>query len=64
MKIYLTLIRIVLFCITLSLLTIGGLFFIQNWAGGNVMLGIGLVLSAIIFVDIFRTKKAFNKISN
>ena len=57
MKIYLTLIRVVLFCVTFALLTIGGLFFMQNWVGGKLMVGIGLVLSAIILVDIFRTKK-------
>lgn len=57
MKIYFALIRVVLFCVTLALFVIGGLFFIQNWEGGKLMLGIGVALSAIILIDLLRTKK-------
>ncbi|WP_221394644.1 hypothetical protein [Dyadobacter sp. NIV53] len=59
MKIYLALIRVVLFCVTLTLLVIGGLFIMQNWEGGKLMLGIGVTLSAIILIDLLRTKKVF-----
>jgi len=59
MKIYLALIRVILFCTAFGFLIIGGLFYIQNWEGGKLMLGIGLVLSAIVLIDIFRTKKVF-----
>jgi len=64
MKIYLALIRVVLFCTAFGSLITGGLFYMQNWEGWRFMLGAGVVLSAFILLDIFRTKKFFNKIRN
>ncbi len=59
MNIYLSAIRVLLVFVTFTFLLNGVLFFMQNWQGGSMMLGIGLLFLMIILTDVFITKKVF-----
>ena len=60
MKIYLALIRIALFWTAFGFLGIGVLFYMQNWEGWRLMLGVGAAFSAIILIDLLMAKKVIS----